>query len=267
MIKNEEVENVKTDGKVKVWDSFVRFFHWSLLLLFATAFLTDFGSLKLHVFAGYGVALLITLRVVWGFIGGKNAKFTDFIFPPKAVIAHLKDMTRLKHKRYIGHNPAAGAMALVLIMCLAATTLTGVLTYGAKEISGPFAAVLLDYGWYYGKDLKEIHDFLAMLTLVLAVLHVTGVAVESALHNENLVLSMITGYKYRNRASNLTWVDGVMPQTQNVRNQKDGTDKFNVPIVIKQTEHKYRFPMSPPGGRDGAPKNHPGPPPPFRSTA
>lgn len=186
---------MKHTEQVKVWDPFVRVFHWTLLLAFAVALMTEFGELKLHVFAGYTVALLVSLRIVWGVIGDANAKFSDFIYPPAVVVAHMKDMARLRHKRYMGHNPAAGTMALLLIICLAATTLTGVLTYGAKEISGPFSAILLDYGWRYGSDLENTHNFLAWLTVGLSVLHVSGALVESVLHKENLVLSMFTGFK------------------------------------------------------------------------
>ncbi len=196
---------MKSNEKVKVWDPFVRVFHWALLLAFIVAFITEFSELKLHVVAGYTVALLVSLRIVWGVIGEKNAKFSDFVYPPAMVVAHMKDMARLRHKRYLGHNPAAGTMALVLIMCLAATTLTGVLTYGAKEVSGPFSTILLNDGWRYGSELEAMHNFLAWSTVLLALLHVTGALAESFLHKENLVLAMFTGVKRKDFAVEHAW--------------------------------------------------------------
>jgi len=196
---------MKSNEKVKVWDPFVRVFHWALLLAFTVAFVTEFSELKLHVVAGYTVALLVSLRIIWGVIGEKNAKFSDFVYPPATVVAHMKEMARLRHKRYLGHNPAAGTMALLLIMFLAATTLTGVLTYGAKEISGPFSTLLLDSGWRYGSELEAIHNFLAWSTVLLAVLHVTGALTESFLHKENLVLAMFTGVKRKELTAEHVW--------------------------------------------------------------
>jgi len=195
MKKSEGANVMESNEKVKVWDPFVRVFHWTLLLAFIAAFATEFSELRLHVLAGYTVALLVSLRIVWGIIGEKNSRFSDFVYTPAAVVAHMKDMARLRHRRYIGHNPAAGTMALVLIICLVATTFTGVLTYGAKEVSGPFAALMLDHGWRYGKELEDVHNLLAWFTVALSVMHVSGALLESVLHRENLVLSMFTGFK------------------------------------------------------------------------
>lgn len=186
---------MEQERKVKVWDPFVRLFHWALLLAFTIAFLTEFHTLRLHVYAGYAVTGLVALRIIWGIIGAKNARFSDFIYSPKDILTHLRDMARFKHKHYLGHNPAAGAMALLLLALLVATTFTGFLTYGAKEVAGPFASILIDVGWRWGKELEEIHHFLAATTFVMAVMHVAGAVLESVVHKENLIFSMITGYK------------------------------------------------------------------------
>ena len=188
---------MEKSDRVKVWDPFVRVFHWSLLAAFMTASFTEFDTLRLHVLAGYAVLALVALRVVWGFIGGGEARFASFVHHPREIVAHLKDVIRLKHKSYTGHNPAAGAMAITLLIFLLLTTLTGLLTYGAKEVSGPFAALLINYGWRWGKGLEEVHHFLAEGTLALVFIHMTGAIVESILSRENLILPMFTGYKQR----------------------------------------------------------------------
>lgn len=184
--------------RVKVWDPMVRVSHWTILLAFATASLTGFGLLKLHVLAGYAIGALVAIRTIWGFTAKGNARFESFVRHPAAVIAHLRDMARLRHKRYLGHNPAAGMMIVALLVSLSATVVTGLLTYGAKEIAGPFANMLVETGWRWGGALEGTHHAFAALTLMLGCAHVVGAVLESVLSRENLVASMITGYKRKN---------------------------------------------------------------------
>ncbi len=44
---------------IKVFDIFVRIFHWSLVLSFAIAYLTEDDFLTIHTYAGYTIAVLV----------------------------------------------------------------------------------------------------------------------------------------------------------------------------------------------------------------
>ena len=74
---------------IKVWDPFVRIFHWSLVTSFFVAYLTQFDVFGLHIYAGYIVCCLLLFRVYWGFSGTKYARFTDFVKHPKEVLAYF----------------------------------------------------------------------------------------------------------------------------------------------------------------------------------
>jgi cytochrome b len=166
---------------VKVWDPFVRIFHWSLVAGFAAAFLTGDDLTKVHIVIGYGVAALIALRVVWGFVGSPHARFADFVRGPRAVLDYVTQMLSFKAPRYLGHNPAGGAMVLALLAMLAVLSATG-------------WAMTLDAFW--GDELiEEVHETAAFLTLGLVVLHVAGVVFAGIEHGENLVRAMVTGEK------------------------------------------------------------------------
>ncbi len=183
---------------VKVWDPLVRIFHWTLVLAFFTAYLTEDDWVSLHTLAGYTVAALVAFRLVWGVIGTRHARFTDFVCRPATVLAYLKSMLALRAPRYLGHNPAGGAMIVALLLALAATTVTGMVAYGAGEhAAGPFAAMMAGTGRSAAHALKEVHEFFANFTLLLVVLHVGGVIVSSLLHRENLPRAMVTGRKVK----------------------------------------------------------------------
>ncbi len=67
-------------ARIKVWDPFIRLFHWSLVILFtANALVVDDDS-KLHIWVGYTILVLVGLRILWGVVGTRHARFADF--PP-----------------------------------------------------------------------------------------------------------------------------------------------------------------------------------------
>lgn len=166
---------------VKVWDPFVRIFHWSLASLFVLAYLTGDEIEPVHVAAGYTIAALLAARILWGFMGPRHARFSNFVRPPREVLSHLRDVLLLRAPRYVGHNPAGGAMIVALLVALAGTCATG---------------YMMTTDAYWGSKLVEhVHEFLANLTVGLIVAHVLGVLIASFEHRENLVASMISGRK------------------------------------------------------------------------
>lgn len=168
---------------VKVWDPFVRVFHWSLATLFVVEYASGEEAEQVHLAVGYTIAGLIALRIVWGFIGPAHARFSNFVKSPQAVLAYLRDFARLRAPRYLGHNPAGASMIIALLVMLAGTSITGYL--------------MTTDAYRDAKDVEEIHEVFANLTVGLIVFHVVGVVISSFAHGENLVKSMVTGRKWR----------------------------------------------------------------------
>lgn len=183
-------------SKIKVWDQLVRFFHWALVSAFVIAFISEEDLLTVHSWAGYLIFILISIRIVWGFVGTRYARFSDFVYSPTTIIQFLKDTTQFRAKRYIGHNPAGGAMVILLMISLLVTSTSGVLLYGAEEHAGPLAHWFNQTGGFWSKVLEDLHEFFANFTLLLVFIHIIGVIVESLIHKENLVSAMLTGYKF-----------------------------------------------------------------------
>ena len=188
-------EGIPDPVEVRIWDPLLRIFHWSLAVGFGVAYLTEDDLLSVHVWAGYLILGLILFRLLWGFLGPRPARWTDFVRAPAEIAAYLGDVVRFRAGRYLGHNPAGGVMVVALLLSLTATGLSGLALYGGQELSGPLAPLMTDLPGAWAHALEDIHEVLANLTLGLVVLHLAGVLLASLQHHENLVRAMITGNK------------------------------------------------------------------------
>ena len=199
------------NNEIRVWDPLVRLFHWSLVLAFTIAYLSGDEENSLHIYSGYAVLGLISFRVLWGLIGTRYARFSNFVSSPGTVIQYLKDLLARKPKHYTGHNPAGGWMILALLVTLIVVTVSGLKVYAIEEGLGPLAAeapaltlissAYADDDDEHDKDeaaeefWEEIHEASSNFMLLLIFLHVAGVIVSSRLHDEQLVKAMFTGKK------------------------------------------------------------------------
>jgi cytochrome b len=182
-----------TSTETTVWDPAVRLFHWTLVTAFFVGWISGDEWQDLHVYAGYLVGLLLAFRIVWGFVGPMYARFTNFVRRPYEVHRYLADAIRLRAPRYLGHNPAGGAMVVALLGALTLTVISGLGLYAAADFGGPLAGLVR--GEFAADVLEEVHELGANSVLLLVALHLAGVLFSSLEHGENLVRSMITGRK------------------------------------------------------------------------
>ena len=203
-------------------------FHWALVVFFAIAFISSEESRKLHVIFGYSVLFLVLFRILYGFVGTKYARFSDFLYHPAQIGDYLKGLLIGRPKHYIGHNPAGGFMIVILLLSLLSLTLAGLKAYGVKG-HGPLAKHEISFmsKAFADSDDKhdhnehdsrkqlspknhrternerdefweEVHETIAHFTLFLISIHILGVLVSSLVHRENLIKAMITGRKRLN---------------------------------------------------------------------
>lgn len=177
---------------MNVWDPFVRLFHWALVLFFFLAYYLEGDWRELHSHAGYTVALLVSFRIIWGFIGTSAARFANFVVPPRDISAYLSGFVRGTSEPHAGHDPAGAVMILVLLTSLLATTITGMSLF-AMEGSGPLVGTFVTR--WPGHVVEDLHEFFADFTVILVLVHVVGVLVTSRVHQQNLIAAMITGRK------------------------------------------------------------------------
>jgi cytochrome b len=163
---------------IRVWDPFIRAFHWGLVAAVAVAWLCADEWDDLHVISGYVVAGALAARLIWGFVGSHYARFEQFLPTPATILVHLRGMMAGRERRFLGHNPAARAMIVALLVALAGIAVTGWLLENDA-----------------GDTVEDLHEVLANGLLLLIALHVAGVILASVQHRETLTRAMITGDK------------------------------------------------------------------------
>ena len=163
---------------VKVWDPLVRIGHWTIV---AGVITTWFTRGKWHEWIGYTVLAVITVRIIWGWVGSRYARFAQFVRSPADTLRYGKQILAHQEPRHLGHNPLGGWMIVALLI-----TLFGICGTGWLYTTEKFWGV----AW-----VEELHEKLTYTLFGLVALHVGGVIFSSWRHGENLVAAMIHGRK------------------------------------------------------------------------
>jgi cytochrome b len=193
MARGPDPDGAAPTRDVGVWDAPVRLVHWVQVALVATNVATGFTGgnlLRIHRLSGYTILTLVLFRLLWGFAGGRHARFAAFLRGPRAVATFLRDTIALRRPLHLGHNPLAGWMTLALLVALLVQASTGLFANDDIAFEGPLAALV-------SKDRSDavtvVHKTNARVLLALVALHVAAVLLHLVVERRNLVTPMITG--------------------------------------------------------------------------
>lgn len=168
-----------------VYDLPTRIFHWLFAGLFVTAFIIakaiddDSALYAYHMLSGIVLSSLVLMRVVWGFIGTRHARFQHFALKPVELIQYLKSIVSGEKKKWSGHNPASSWAALIMMFFALGLGLTGYLmtSGGEKEVY------------------EDLHELFANAFLLTAIMHIAGVILHSIRYQDKIAFSMLDGRK------------------------------------------------------------------------
>jgi cytochrome b len=176
---------------VRVWDPYVRVFHWLLVLGIAASWLSgENGWMETHYQIGLGVGWLVLFRILWGVVGSRTARFTHFLKGPGAVFAYMKTMFARKPSHAFGHNAGGGLMVLVLLLAVGIQVFSGLFNHDDVLFEGPLYDNVPDWATHLA---GFVHGRLFNILLALIALHVLVIAVYYFWKRENLVRAMVTG--------------------------------------------------------------------------
>ena len=159
----------------------MRLLHWTLVVSVAASAIGIVNWFGIHQPAGYVALAAVLLRLVWGGVGSRYARFAQFLRGPRAALRYARNVAGGCERRFIGHNPLGGWMVVALLADAIATGLTG---------------------WLYTTDrfwgvqwVEELHSLLGHALIPLLLLHVAGAVFTSWRHRENLIAAMLHGRK------------------------------------------------------------------------
>jgi cytochrome b len=179
---------------VPVWDIPVRLFHWVLVLLIAFSWLSNkMDWMTWHMYSGYAVLALILFRILWGFVGSTHARFSDFIYGPRALIGYIKTLPSRTAVKFAGHNPLGGISVVLILLCVLAQAGTGLFANDDIINEGPLFK-------HVSKELSDwlttIHKYNFNVLLALIGVHIGAVLYYLIWKSENLIKPMFTGRKH-----------------------------------------------------------------------
>lgn len=183
--------------RIRLWDPLLRGFHWLLaLLVVANWLLGQIGPSKmtLHFWTGYTIAALLIFRLIWGFVGPPEARFTHFLKGPRAVLTYAGGLLRRSPSYWPGHNPMGALSVIALLGLLAAQVVSGLFSDPDDFINvGPLAK-------YVSPSTRKLavswHNTGGLLILLMVALHVGIVLFYRFWKREDLIRPMIDGWKH-----------------------------------------------------------------------
>lgn len=179
--------------RTRVWDLPVRLFHWILVALVVTSFVTQQiggNAMQWHFRAGYATLTLILFRIAWGLVGPRYARFSDFLRGPSAIRAYLSGRSTIVSP---GHNPLGSLSVLAMLLVLLFQALAGLFANDDIANEGPLVK-FISKEW--SDQATWLHTEIgATLILLLVGLHLAAIAWYLLRKKQNLIVPMISGDK------------------------------------------------------------------------
>lgn len=193
-------------AREKVYGAIQRLLHWWIAALVVALTVMGWISkyiepdvsrtvlIHSHILLGFGLALGLTMRILWGSIGPCHARLSALWYPSQ----WWQTLRRQYHPQdeHVGHHPIASLAYLALYGSLIISATTGLILAAIRHDQGPFAEIFFDdFCWHY--LFLHVHDFVLYLTTSFIVIHIAGMIIHEQQTGRPTAQSMLSGYQYR----------------------------------------------------------------------
>lgn len=207
-MSDTNIPETGTKRTVKVWDIWVRLFHWFLVAFILLSYLTgevggfDFtmpgtdrfiSNMNVHMWSGVAILGLVAFRLIWGLAGSSTARFSNFVRGPGVILGYVKSIFSGPVTFFAGHNPAGGAVVMIILLALLAQAATGLFSQDESFFAtkGPLAFLIEDD---LSKEITSIHKLIWEYgLLILIVVHIAANLFYWLIKKQDLIAAMITG--------------------------------------------------------------------------
>ncbi len=176
---------------IRVWDWPLRLTHWGFAVLIPFSWWAAENShWAWHERSGLTLLGLLVFRIIWGFIGPRTARFSQFVHGPSKVIAYLKG-ARILGADAIGHNPLGAWSVVALLAVMLVQVGMGLFAGDPYDgLTGPLNSLV---GVMTADMLTEWHETFFWAVAGMVALHLAAIAFYAVAKRNNLVAPMITG--------------------------------------------------------------------------
>lgn len=179
-------------ARIKVWDSFIRFYHWLMTALVAGLWWSgESGQMSLHLNFAIALLALLLVRIGWGFFGSENTRFSYFLRSPALIPRHVKTLFKRRYQNSDTHSVAGGWAALALLLILVLQIITGLFSSDGILFSGPLSG-------YVSSDVVDLatdwHKTQFNVVLILVGIHIAAIAIYRVF-GVPLLGAMFSGYR------------------------------------------------------------------------
>lgn len=186
--------------RVRAWDLPTRIFHWSLVFVIASGWVSyEFSeaigdnTMQWHRYNGYAALILIVWRLLWGVFGSSTSQFRNFVSWPWTAAQYGLDLARGKNRHFLGHNPLGTYMVLALLTAVTIQTGLGMVATEHNYLTwGPLSHLVGDEA---SKTATHWHHEFFDILIVLIVLHVVANVLYGLVKKDPLIKAMVTGSK------------------------------------------------------------------------
>jgi cytochrome b len=178
-----------------VWDLPLRLFHWLLVLSLGALWATGEGGfdwMQWHMYLGYWTLGLIVFRVIWGFVGPRHARFSNFLAGPSTIWRYARSLGAGTMIQTAGHNPLGGISVIVMLVLVGFQIFTGFFATDDILWTGPYNGAVSSET---AERLTSLHHLNFNIILAAVVLHVLAIAFYFLVKKQNLIAAMFHGRK------------------------------------------------------------------------
>lgn len=187
-----------TTARIKIWDSFIRIYHWLMVVGIVGLWWTaEQGYMERHQQLAIALGSLLITRIGWGIWGSESARFSRFLGRPQQALAHFNELRQGQYQPGTTHNPAGAWFVLLMLMLVLAQFSTGLFATDDIFFDGPLHSLVTADA---GDQITDYHKLNFNFILAAVAVHIIAILIYRW-RGIKLLEAMFHGYVESNKAA------------------------------------------------------------------